>query len=468
MLTPIQDKVWFSPAKMKVAISNGYGVPIVKIPGSGLNVYGQAASAVCGVSLTSNKLEDRLMSEVQGCFMMVDNTPTDGFEVVKLSHWDYGGTNEADPFLAMKHGTSKKVVIRDPRGFIFGMSRWCYKSEYANVNPGQRLPNSLVYVWPASKKDVDDGPWLVPADHPVAVRARSFSDAVDKKDAFAKVQDMKVLGVYTVAQGTHNGRKMAFLGCVPYVKVHEQAHQILTSAATSKKLKPVPKKAIFAWLDFRIDIVRIMAFAEAAADKMFLKTDEPEKIPDHMLKQVLAAASRVEKSIQANPVDPNVVLKEDRWQPFNADSFVETLDCSGSRWVKECVFGKATAVEGQPVVLMRCVYDAQQLSVAMHKAQFSKIHHRFVSQEQSISFCVKQCKPSDVRNELAAALKDATSKLKLVQLDLGTPQPPHAMQLAWYTAFREFLRLRFNSLSLYTVAEAAGQTCVKAVCKLRI
>lgn len=469
MPVPLKDKNWFSPAKLKVAVSNGHGIPIVKIPGSGEIVNGAAASKVCGVSLTSNRLEDRLQSEVMGCFQMIDNSPTSGFEVVALSH-RLCDQADRDPFLSVQWGTTSKVLVKDPRGFVVGISQRCYKSEYVDVNPGECLPGDLVYAWPASKSDIDDGPWLVPASSSLAKSARQLSDAVDQKDAFMKVSDMQTLGVYTAAQGTWNGRKMVFLGCVPYSSVHDQVKAAVKSAMDCKPLKQAKRKALFACL-LGDGYASTIAVNEDAASRLFLKS-EPGQIPADSVSEVMRIVKREAKSAKTNPVDVNFAAAVDTvWQPFNVDGFLDSVrwiydGMTGVRHSTAVLCGRATKLHGMPYIMLSWKRSHTDVTLSVYEVTYQRTDGGdliFFDRQLKSSRTLTLFSPYGM-SELRTLAETAAAELGLEQPDLGTKRPPHIVQIGWWLSFKIFRDNHVDTHSVRRVACLGGDYCESVIC----
>lgn len=455
MRVAVEDKTWFSPSKIKMAVCGEHCLPVVKIPGSGECVYGPVAKKVCGVSLTSNRLEDRLKSEIMGSYREIGNVPVDGFEISEFCNWDAHPANR-DPFFDA-FPTSRKVLVRDPRGFVVGISTRCFRKFFPSVKSG-KISGSLVYAWPATKWDVDEGPWLVPAGSEIAEKARAFSEAAERKEAFQDVSEMEVLGVYTAANGVDNGRKFVFLGVVPYEK---PLAQIEAAILLEKKKSPARtrKKAVFALLSE--DIAFLKLFSEDSASRTFLKAAS-EKIPAKLVPSVAKLAKVFSESLSCNPVDLKKATSQDYWEEFDCETFASNVgwENDGCRYrsVRAKIPVRARKLAGKPA--MQIAYSSSEKSVTVDITEMHDIAGNLARRiDSSVDFhkSLERAEDETGVNQLARLLREATREYGLEQPDLGTKKPAAPEQLTWWNVFRTLKKSNpASTLSMWQIAAYAG------------
>lgn len=416
------DMQWFSPAVFKAAMKDGHMLPVVKVPGSGECPYGWVANKVCGVSMTSNRLVDRMQREVFGCSAEIENVPVSGIKLREAKSYNADGS-DVSPF--DRHVYSSQTVVEDPRGFKTKISRTCYEQLYADVAPGKAFPDNLVYIWPATKGGVQSGPWLLPADHPVAVEARKFSDSLDKKEAFVKVANMQLAKVYEAKTGKLNGRKMAFLGCVPYATFKSQLERTTLARNRNGRLsekKPYPeasRKALFA--EWRKGMAFLVVISEGSASKTFAEAAD-SKIPAYQLPEILKLAKKVENSLEANPVDTSVAAG-DGWETFEGKRIGDWL--AANFWKRRTRMSIET--KSGDMAQITCSLDGRhQWTVCVS----------IPSDDWDSSPTVFKAFGSD----LGEILESATEKFSLKQPKLGTKRPPYISQIAVWTSWRHFSR----------------------------
>lgn len=468
MRIPIEEKNWFSPARIKMATSCGHGLPVVKVPGSNQCPWGQRANEILGVSITSNRLEDRLKSEVMDCFQEIENVPTSGFEIVEVSHWSATGENDS-PFFKRFH-TTRKTLVRDPRGFVVGISHRSYEDTFKLLEMS-KLPGEYVYAWPSSLDDVEDGPWLVPAGSKIARRARAFSEALEAKTAFKKVRDMEVLGVYTAATGKFNGRKMAFLGLVPFVKASAQAKAVCCQKKDGDGFKPTPKRALFVMVDSTYPSLH--AIPEETASKTFSET-APEKIPERILPDIARVARSASRCLEANPVDPRVAADSSVWEEFDPENFATRIGWEKTKnsykIPKALSVGRAAKLPGKPNV--QVVYSvvhaaggmAVQATVRTTSVRKSKFGNYLEHEKNEVYSASAALESGYGMVELAKLLEKAKAELGLEQPKLGTLRKPSPVQTAWWTVYRMVSDQKLSQIDFWDIANQAGRHCYWALC----
>lgn len=466
MRVAVEDKIWFSPSKIKMAVSGEHCLPLVKIPGSGKNVYSWLANRVCGVSLTSNRLEDRLKSEILGSYREIENVPVSGFEAIGTTSLDLDApVASRGPFFA-RHWTSQKVLVRDPRGFIVGISARCWREGFPRIKTGT-IPGELVYAWPATRLDVDDGPWILPAGSKIAKRARAFSEAVEKKEAFHGVSEMEVLGVYTGAHGDYNGQKYVFLGSIPYEKAIQQTKRACGPEKDFRK--PVPKKALFAQLGECS--VSLKVFSEEAASKTFLKAP-PEKIPADLVSDTARVAKLAAASMAANPVDLVEAASLDSWEKFRVGDFVDWLgwryDGRRSRTTNSLKTARAAKLPGKPTVELFWASSPRRIKLAANVVS-EPSYFPVSATEEVFSSSLERDPEESGAEQLSSLLEAATEKLGLEQPSLGTRRKASPVQLAWWTVYRLVEKTTGSKpANNWKIAEIAGRSCFRQIYALKL